>query len=95
MEVPNKIYISETPDELEFNPHDGEFEALLYSPSHRFLGVIRHESALLAFLCKVKESESEGYYIVYKEKKYPIDKYGKTSVPIHFIDDYLSRLVGF
>ena len=82
-------------EELEFDNHAGEFEALLYSPSNRFLGIVRHEPALLAFLCKVKEIEAKGYYIVYEGEKYPIDEYGKTQVPIHFIDDYLSVILGF
>ncbi len=82
--------------ELTFDNHAGEFEAFLYSPSNRFLGIVRHESSLLAFLCKVKESESDGYYIVYEGKKYPIDKDGHTPLlPIHFIDDYLQVILGF
>lgn len=85
-----------TQEELTFDNHAGEFEAFLYSPSDRFLGVVRHESSLLAFLCKVKESESDGYYIVYEGEKYLIDKDGHTpSLPIHFIDDYLQVILGF
>lgn len=85
-----------TQEELTFDNHAGEFEAFLYSPSDRFLGVVRHEPSLLAFLCKVKENECDGYYIVYEGKKYPIDKDGRTpSLPIHFIDDYLQVILGF
>ena len=85
-----------TQEELTFDNHAGEFEAFLYSPSDCFLGVVRHESSLLAFLCKIKESESDGYYIVYEGKKYPIGKGGRIpSFPIHFVDDYLRAIVGF
>lgn len=85
-----------TQEELTFDNHAGEFEAFLYSPSDHFLGVVRHESSLLAFLCKVKESESDGYYIVYEGKKYLIGKGGRIqSFPIHFVDDYLRAIVGF
>ena len=84
-------------EELTFDNHAGEFEAFLYSPSDRFLGIVRHESSLLAFLCKIKESGSDGYYIVYEGEKYTIGKDGHTPplFPIHFIDNYLREIVGF
>lgn len=83
-------------NELEFDPHCGEFEAFLYSPSKRFLGIIRNEIALLGFLVKVKETGSEGYYIIYKGKKYKIKKQGRIDdFPIRYMNELLKAIVGF
>ena len=83
--------------ELTFNCHAGEFEAFLYSPLNKFLGIVRNEVTLLAFLCKVCESEKDGYYLVYNGERYPIRKNGKidSDFPIHYLDDYLKVLLGF
>lgn len=83
--------------ELTLDLHAGEFEAFLYSPSDKFLGIIRNEVALLAFLCKVCEASKGGYYLIYNGTKYNIDKTGRIrdNFPINYFDDYLSLIVGF
>lgn len=81
--------------ELTFNPHAGEFEAFLYSPSNKFLGIVRNEVAMMAFLCKVCAIGEEGYYVIYNDKKYPISKNGRTDLPINFLDEYLDFLLKF
>lgn len=83
--------------ELIFDCHEGEFEAFLYSPSNKFLGIVRNEVTLLAFLCKVRESGEDGYYLVYDGKRYPIRKDGKINgdFPVHYLDNYLEILLGF
>ena len=81
--------------ELTFDPHAGEFEAFLYSPSNKFLGIVRNEVAMMAFLCKVCASGKEGYYVIYNDKKYLISKNGRTDVPINFLDKYLEFLLRF
>ena len=81
--------------ELTFDPHAGEFEAFLYSPSNKFLGIVRNEVTMLAFLCKVCAIREEGYYVIYNGKKYLISENGRTDLPINFLDEYLEFLLGF
>ena len=88
--------MSQEEKELTLNPHAGEFEAFLYSPTKQFLGIIRNDVVLLDFLCKVAKGGKLGYYLVYNGKKYQISKTGRINdFPVHYLDDYLDTLLEF